>query len=212
MIIKIVAGGPVSLVPVLRRSDDEIWIGVDSGVLTLLQNDVVPEFAFGDFDSLSTTAKKQVDALQVRQFSFQKEKDQTDLELAIDWAIEQNPDEIVLYGATGGRLDHGTMNIQLLLKGIIHHNIIKMIDIQNTIQLFQPGVYEVINQESYTYISFLPFSECVENLSLSGFKYPLEKETIRWGSSLCISNELAEKSGTYSFTNGILMMIKSKDL
>ena len=32
-------------------------------------------------------------------------KDQTDLEIAINWALEQKPALIRIFGATGGRLD-----------------------------------------------------------------------------------------------------------
>lgn len=45
-------------------------------------------------------------------------KDQTDLEIAINWALEQKPALIRIFGATGGRLDHGLANIQMLLKGL----------------------------------------------------------------------------------------------
>lgn len=33
-----------------------------------------------------------------------REKDQTDLEIAINWALEQKPALIRIFGATGGRL------------------------------------------------------------------------------------------------------------
>ena len=47
---------------------------------------------------------------------FPSEKDETDLELAIDWAIDQKPRNIYIFGATGGRMDHFLANIQLLQK------------------------------------------------------------------------------------------------
>ena len=48
-------------------------------------------------------------------------------------------------------------------------------------------------------------------MSLEGFKYPLDGKGIRLGSTLCISNELISDIGTYSFTSGILMVIRSND-
>ena len=51
-----------------------------------------------------------------------REKDQTDLEIAINWALEQKPALIRIFGATGGRLDHGLANIQMLLKRIRSRN------------------------------------------------------------------------------------------
>jgi thiamine pyrophosphokinase len=46
---------------------------------------------------------------------------------------------------------------------------------------------------------------------LEGFKYPLKNRHIFFGSTLCISNELIYDFGTYSFTNGILLVIRSCD-
>ncbi len=46
---------------------------------------------------------------------FKPEKDETDMELALNWAIDQKPEMIRIFGATGGRLDHMFANIQLLI-------------------------------------------------------------------------------------------------
>ena len=46
-----------------------------------------------------------------------REKIKTDLEIAINWALEQKPALIRIFGATGGRL-RGLANIQMLLKGL----------------------------------------------------------------------------------------------
>ncbi|GAA3323452.1 hypothetical protein GCM10020331_047380 [Ectobacillus funiculus] len=42
-------------------------------------------------------------------------------------------------------------------------------------------------------------TEIVTGIALSGFKYPLENETIRWGSTLCVSNELVEEKKVLFF-------------
>ena len=36
----------------------------------------------------------------------------------VNWALEQKPALIRIFGATGGRLDRGLANIQMLLKGL----------------------------------------------------------------------------------------------
>ena len=47
---------------------------------------------------------------------FKPEKNETDMELALNWAVEQKPDLIRIFGATGGRLDHLFANVQLLVQ------------------------------------------------------------------------------------------------
>ncbi|MFP3490646.1 thiamine diphosphokinase, partial [Staphylococcus sp. SIMBA_130] len=47
--------------------------------------------------------------------------------------------------------------------------------------------------------------------TLVGYRYPLIERHISWGSSLCISNELVEENGSYSFSSGILLVVRSSD-
>ncbi len=64
-----------------------------------------------------------------------REKDQTDLEIAINWALEQKPALHSYFGATGGRLDHGLANIQMLLKGLEVGIEMCIVDNQNEISV-----------------------------------------------------------------------------
>ena len=54
-IIHIVAGGPRTYIPDLSNyhSSEVIWVGVDFGVMYLIQNNIHPSLAFGDFDSVT---------------------------------------------------------------------------------------------------------------------------------------------------------------
>src|SRR5699024_8897302 len=136
---------------------------------------------------------------------------QTDIEIAILKAIELNPDKIFLFGVTGGRLDHELINIQLL-SSIIKRNIQGVIvDKDNWIEMTTPNRYLIKYNERYPNISFVPFTQEVKGLTLTGFYYPLSNENISWGSTLCISNKLLANSGTYSYEEGILLLIKSRD-
>ncbi|MCL6585759.1 MAG: thiamine diphosphokinase [Anoxybacillus sp.] len=210
MIIHIVGGGPSECLPSLHRYDGENvqWVGVDRGVWTLWNAGIRPIKAFGDFDSLDSAELSHVQtALELD--IWPAEKDKTDMEIALDWAVQQEVEWIRLFGATGGRLDHLFGNVQLLVKYATKR--IELVDKQNTITVHLPGTYTVLANE-YPYVSFVPISLDVTGLTLKGFKYPLTNCHISLGSTLCISNELIQSSGTFSFTEGILMMIRSKDL
>lgn len=215
MIINILAGGPTEHLPKLEIFDEEdsIWVGVDRGVLTLLSRGIQPSIAFGDFDSVTKEEmdwiKSHVKALKI----FNPEKDEPDMELALNWSLEQHPVKIRLFGATGGRLDHFFANIQLLLKTSLHHGScpVELIDRQNTIYIKGPGTYQIKKCEQKKYISFIPKSEYVADLNLEGFKYPLNNRHIPFDSTLCISNELINEYGTFSFSKGILLVIRSTD-
>jgi thiamine pyrophosphokinase len=215
MIINILAGGPIDHVPDLMEFTDEncIWIGVDRGVFYLLEKKIIPFMAFGDFDSVSPDEmeeiKKQVEHLN----RFNPEKDETDMELALNWALEQNPKEVRIFGASGGRLDHFFANVQLLIKPVLSNNLtnIYLIDQKNIIFVKSAGHYPISKNRFKKYISFIPVTQKVKDITLKGFKYPLNNSHISLGSTLCISNELVGDDGTFSFCEGILIVVRSQD-
>ncbi|WNB90444.1 thiamine diphosphokinase [Bacillus sp. NEB1478] len=215
MKIRIVAGGPVSLIPDLKKyvgGPDTIWIGVDRGTFVLIETGIRPKHAFGDFDSVSENEKEAIVHASIHLNVYRSEKDQTDMEIAFAWAMDQDPEEVLLFGATGARLDHELLNIQLL-SNCLHKKgtIVKVVDCRNEITLHAPGTYVISQDDRFSYISFLPFEGEVTGITLEGFKYPLQNASLQMGSSLCISNELVNKNGTYSFDSGIIMMVKSRD-
>jgi thiamine pyrophosphokinase len=215
MNINIVAGGPEELLPNLQdyQNKNEIWVGVDRGVFILLKNDLFPSIAFGDFDSVSPEELTVIEA-QVKQINrFKPEKDETDMEIALNWALEQDAEVIRIFGATGGRLDHLFANVQLLFKPFLKGNMakIELIDRQNSMYLRGPGSYQIEKWPKKKYISFIPQTLSVKGITLKGFRYPLKNRHISIGSTLCISNELVGDYGTFSFSEGILLVIRSND-
>ncbi|TGB00243.1 thiamine diphosphokinase [Sporolactobacillus shoreae] len=213
MKMAIVAGGPEELIPDLRTSAyyDFSWIGADRGTFVLLKAGITPVRAFGDFDSLNENEKSVVFDSGVDLKVFPPEKDKTDLELALDWALGHAPEELLIFGATGGRLDHGLAAVQLLLKAERSRVKCSIIDRKNRVTLLSPGTYYVKRNPDYPYLSFLAMSERVEGLTLRGVKYPLDNADLPVGSSLCISNEAASEDMVVSLSTGFLLMMRCSD-
>jgi thiamine pyrophosphokinase len=213
--INILAGGPEELLPDLSlyQGDETIWVGVDRGVFHLINRNIIPSMAFGDFDSVNeeelTVIEHQVTGIK----KYKPEKDETDMELALNWALEQKPDSIHLFGATGGRLDHLLANVQLLLNPLKAKSPVNVfiIDEKNIVFLKEAGHHSLENMPSKKYISFVPLTLEVTDLTLEGFKFPLKNRHICLGSTLCISNELISDYGTFSFSKGILIVVRSND-
>lgn len=215
MIINILGGGPEHLLPDLHDYNEEnvIWAGTDRGVFHLLNRGITPKIAFGDFDSVSPEEFTLIENTVAEMKQYKPEKNETDMELALNWALAQNPEAIRLFGATGGRMDNMLANVQLLYPPLQtnHPADIYLIDRFNTVFLAGPGVHKLKKKKSETYISFVPLTQHVSNLTLEGFKYPLKNRHISLGSTLCISNELINDYGTFSFSEGILIVIRSRD-
>jgi thiamine pyrophosphokinase len=215
MIINILAGGPEDLLPDLKLYDhkDVLWVGVDRGVFHLLKRNIKPSIAFGDFDSVTDEELAYIETQVSELKKFKPEKDETDMELALNFAIGENPEKIQLFGATGGRLDHLFANVQLMVDPLLKgkQNDIVLIDSKNYLFVKAPGTYSINHDPNLKYISFVPVTLAVKDLTLKGFKYPLENRHISIGSTLCISNELIDDYGTFSFSEGILLVIRNHD-
>lgn len=212
--VAIVGNGPHNHLPNLisYQDDVDIWISADGGALTLINEGIHIDYAVGDFDSINEEQYNMIQHHANRVESYPKEKNETDLEIALQKAMELKPNKLLLFGITGGRLDHSLINIQLLQQ--IHNNNIRglLIDQWNQLELTYPGTHHITQDTFYPYISFIPLTNEVKNISLSRFRYPLNNYNLTWGSTRCISNELIDVIGTCTYESGILLLIKSRDV
>ena len=81
-------------------------IAADSGVEHALALEWPIDLAVGDFDSVSAGRAGRGRGAGARVERHPVAKDHTDLELALDAALARRPDEIVVVGGHGGRVDH----------------------------------------------------------------------------------------------------------
>lgn len=207
-------GGPESYLPDIENeiNEDLIWIGVDRGAIRLLDYGIKPVLALGDFDSITSAELKRLkkEVADVRQFP--AEKDATDTELAVQVAFNEfSPEEVIMYGATGGRLDHLLNNLWLIFQPAFHPYLfkLKIVDNKNSVVYFGPGTYEIKKEKNKDYLAFICLTP-VKNLTLSRVKYELVKTDIAYPQSLA-SNEFIEECSQFSFDTGLMAVIQSKD-
>ncbi|WP_120198843.1 thiamine diphosphokinase [Lacrimispora algidixylanolytica] len=212
----IVTGGPIDLVFaqrfIMERPFDRI-IAVDRGLNAVSKLKLIPDAIVGDFDSADESVLKEFKSktLDTTWEIHKPEKDETDTELAIITAIRLGCTKLILLGATGGRLDHFLGNLHLLYASLKQGVEAAIVDERNWITVTEKERVFEADQIFGKYISFLPLSEEVKGISLTGFKYPLHKKDITIGTSLCISNELTGAAGKMEFDSGILICVESHD-
>lgn len=180
---------------------DREYIGVDHGVEELLKQGITPKFAIGDFDSLQNRQTLENLNIQI----LPERKDVTDTHAAIEYAISKGYDEIEIYGATGGRLDHFFAVMCLLEK---YQDVsIKVIDQQNCIQLLKSGIHHIENN-GYYYFSLFALDE--SSLSIKQAEYTLDRYLLKREDPLCVSNEV---KGEYAIieNSGNIILVQSRD-
>lgn len=189
---------------------DDFVIGVDGGNVELLERDIIPHLAVGDFDTASPewVEALRVDGVFIEQLP--RDKDMTDTDYAVTKALDLGPGEVLVLGGWGSRWDHTLANVNLLEKLLQAGVSGVMQNRWNRMQLVAPGKITV-KQTPYQYLSLIAWSEVVEGIHLSGFRFPLVDATLERTRSLAISNEWTEESGTISHRKGNLLIIQSRD-
>jgi thiamine pyrophosphokinase len=186
----------------MKDSSEELYIiGIDGGMKTLKEAEIKPDIGVGDFDS--------VNVLDYSDTPIEKlcpEKDDTDTEHALHMAIDMNPSEIVLMGATGSRLDQTISSIELLKCAVDAGVQAVILDPTNRIRVAK-GETVITKGDSFGYyVSVIPFSEDLTDLTMKGFKYEIEDFTLKKGISRCISNELASNRAVISCSGYYIVM------
>ena len=211
----IITGGKLDLSfagSFLEQETFDKIIAVDAVLEAVKALGLEPDMVVGDFDTVKPGILQYYRQKEhIIWDTHQPEKDETDTELALLKAQAMGCTHIVILGATGGRMDHMLGNIHLLFpclqKGIEAY----ILDCQNRIYLID-GEHTFRSSGLWgRYISFLPLTEHVDGITLTGFKYPLFDKDIEIGTSLCISNELTGEEGTITFTDGVLIVVESHD-
>lgn len=208
--VVIFAGGELSPEYFNLLDEDDFIIGADQGALFLISHGYTPDIAVGDFDSVSPEALQDIESKSKKTITCDAvNKDLTDSEMALDIAMDQQPDSILLLGVTGTRIDHSLASIQMMTRALQRQINCYVMDTHNYITL--TGSQAVINDLGYTYVSLLPLTPEVSGITLEGFQYPLTDATLKLGQSLGVSNKLISSSGTVTIRSGLLLIIQSKD-
>lgn len=212
----ILVGGPTERWPEILKNDPKAipgnWIGVDRGSFRLLKMGIIPKIAIGDYDSLIASERDWLEQ-NVKDIRYSiPEKDDTDTELGLKVALfDVNASEIVIYGTTGGRIDHELVNLFMLLEPRFRPfaERVTLIDKQNTIRFYLPGHHTIQKEPDKKYLAFVSLTK-VDNLTLFDEKYQLDHfssdDPISWA-----SNEFIGDHATFSFQSGLVAVIQSKD-
>ncbi|UQS83463.1 thiamine diphosphokinase [Bombilactobacillus thymidiniphilus] len=210
--VRLMLGGNTTNIPDLTMLHGKTWIGADHGNLVLLEQNIVPQISVGDFDSL-TPLEKNLMELQVNDIRYANAiKDYTDSQLALDIALtDLKAQQILIYGATGGRLDHELVNLLLPLDLSSESDIgrLKIIDRQNVISYFTPGRYTLTKIADMDYLAFVNLVP-VNNFTIQGAKYPLKSTNLARPISFASNEFVGYAPVDFAFTDGVMAVIQSR--
>lgn len=203
----IISSSPKIEIPFLAenvRSDDFI-ICADGGYKHAEKANLIPNIIIGDFDSAEMPQKSNAEIL-----SLPTKKDDTDTFRCVKEALKLNFDEIVIFGGTGGRMDHTYANISVLRYICSHNAKGTLVDESNLLTIISDEEMIIKNKVGERF-SIFPFGceSCV--VTLSGFEYSLDKGMLLAEEPIGISNVIIEESAKVKVYEGSALIIFSKE-
>ncbi len=187
----------------------DLVIGADGGTRHLRKMNILPHRVLGDLDSMDSLSQKWLETHNIPIETHPKDKDASDTELAVMYAVKKGCTELTLLGATGTRMDHTLANI-FLLRMLANQGVeARIIDDFNEIYLIQGQ--KILKGAPGDLLSIIPLTDTVKGVTLEGFRFPLKDADITMGSSLGISNQFLDKKGTIKVKKGILAVTLSRD-
>jgi thiamine pyrophosphokinase len=188
----------------LLQKDDYI-ICADGGTRHARTLGIEPDLIIGDLDSADQEViqRFRVDGVDVA--SYPQDKNETDLELAIERAIKLNPQEILIVAALGGRLDQTLANIGLLSDPRLAEFHVRLDDGVEEIFLCRDQVE--VHGKSGDIVSLIPWQGAASGIRTNKLKWALQDETLYPDKTRGISNELIDDLASVSVGSGQLLIV-----
>jgi thiamine pyrophosphokinase len=194
---------PEGLRPQLRP--DDTLIAVDGGLRHLTALGLTPDLILGDLDSADPAEVAKLEAQGVPVRRYPPEKDETDLELAIETAIDQGATTLWIVAALGDRLDHTLGNIYLLTQPRLAALDVRLVDGEQEVFLIRDET--TLTGQPGQIVSLIPLMGPVPGVTTGQLAYPLRHETLYPDKTRGISNVMTAETATVSIDDGILLCI-----
>lgn len=184
-------------------------VAADGGVYHVLRTGRFPDVVVGDMDSIGQDVLAELQQMQIKLDDHPREKDETDLELALLYAAKQYAErEILVFGVLGGRLDQTLANILLLAHPELRHKRVRLVEKHQRAWI----VHDQTNIRGRVgdTVSLIPLGGNVHIAHTEHLKWPLIDETLSFGPARGVSNVLTAENGRVVLKHGQLLCIHSE--
>ena len=188
----------------------DVLFAADGGTQHALALGLLPSIVVGDLDSLTSDDRRRLDEEGVEIRQYPRDKGETDLELALRYAVEAGHSEILVVGALGGRLDQTLGNLSLLTAPEFVALDVRVDDgVEET--FFTRSRCEVRGRPG-DIVSLIPWGGEVTGLTTNGLRWSLRGETLFPDRTRGISNEMSGETASILLESGLLLVIHHRQL
>jgi len=168
---------------------------------------LTPDVVVGDMDSLDPGLRTELEATGVQFEVFPTRKDETDLELALQLAIAEGADDIEILAMLGGRLDQSLANLLLLARSEWASAWVRVTEGSQTAWPVRGDQETTIKGICGDLLSLVPLTSLVTGVTLEGVEWPLNDATLRFGSTLTLSNTLTAPTARLRVEDGLVLVV-----
>ncbi|MCU1454426.1 MAG: thiamine pyrophosphokinae [Acidimicrobiales bacterium] len=207
--VAVVAGGPGEAPrPAVELPPDTVVIAADSGIDLALAAGYPIHHAVGDFDSVTPEGFARAEAAGAHVQRHERDKDATDLELALDLALGLGPDRLIVIGTSGGRLDHElAMPLVLVARRFWSIDVVAHLG-PAVIAVVPAGRTQRWSGAVGEQVSLLPVLGPATGVATTGLRWPLNDAVLADGSTRGCSNEAIATDVSVTCTGGVLLVIR----
>lgn len=179
-----------------------LCVAVDGGLIHCHEMKICPDLIIGDFDSIPSDLLKRYQDVAIEQFS--TDKDESDMELAIQAVNIDSIKNIGIFGALEKRLDHSLANLFLACRFPD-----KIVIETETESIFAINKAKIVACSPGQIVSLIPLS-VAKGVSTQGLKWELKNATLD-KSFLSLSNVCLSPSFKISVAEGDLLCCMSRN-
>ncbi|MGE4215291.1 MAG: thiamine diphosphokinase [Anaerotignaceae bacterium] len=189
---------------------DSIVVCCDSGMRHAFKLGIVPNVIVGDFDSADSSTIDYFKDKNVPFRTYPTHKDETDIELGLDAAMEMGATDITIIGAIGSRMDHTMANCHLLLYLLKKGINARMVNENNEILVIDKKAKIFGNEGDL--VSLIPLSMVVRGITTQGLEYPLINAMLTVDDRLiAVSNVMLGTTAEVTIEEGYLYVMRCRD-
>ena len=183
-------------------------VAADSGAAHALALGLVPDVVVGDLDSIDPDLLARLERDGARIERHRVDKDETDLELAIDVAVREGVEAVLVVGSHGGRVDHSAATLMVLTAP--ERSGVRMSALLDGAQLsvVHGGSVLALDGAPGDVVTLLAMHGDAHGVRTTGLEYPLHGETLSAGRARGVSNVQLDAHATVSVAEGTVLVIR----
>lgn len=189
-------------------NNNHLIISADGAVKNCLKLKILPDIIIGDMDSINLNDKKILKDLnhKINYIKFPHDKNESDTQLALDYALENDIKNVILTGALGKRIDHTVGNIFNIASEKFKNLDIKIIDENFEISVLRQS--GEIKGTKGSIISIFSLSPYTYFINTEGLKYKLKEEKLFFSPVRGLSNIFEDDKAVINIKEGCLLLMK----